>query len=262
MIMRVSLLLLLSISFFSSSSYADKKQQPSLQEAKKLKTDKKSQKKSISKPTIKKTPSLPDVGSPDTESHGGTRSPTVYKAMELLLLAPSHFEQTSSQWKRHTGLTSSPQPLLYWYISKLDIEPYQFIEFKLAESGESILTTQLIPLKKAGIQKLDLKKYDIKLKANKLYSWSISLVKSQDSPFDNYTDSAFIKYIKNNDVMTKNFKEAIPYQAYIYAQAGIWHEAISTILLHLENQPDDRSSKQSLVTLMKQGGLEKIVTNY
>ncbi|MEE9336835.1 MAG: DUF928 domain-containing protein [Methylococcaceae bacterium] len=262
MIMRVSLLLLLSISFFSSSSYANKKQQPSLQEAKESMPDKKKPKTLSPKPSIKYIPSLPHVESPDTEQHGGARSATVYKTIELLLLAPSHFEQASSQWKRHTGLTFSSQPLLYWYISKLDIEPYRFIEFKLMESGESILTTQLIPLKKAGIQKLDLKKYDVKLKANQRYSWSISLVKAHNRPYDNYADSAFIEYVKTNDIMLKNLKESTASQVSIYAQAGIWHEAISTILQQLENQPDDNSSKQDLVTLMKQVGLEKIVTNY
>jgi hypothetical protein len=130
------------------------------------------------------------------------------------------------------------------------------------ESEGEILTTQLIPLKKAGIQKLDLKKYDVKLKANQLYSWSISLVKAIDRPYDNYAESALIKYVKKNDVMLKNLKEPTISQASIYAQAGIWHEAISTILQRLKNQPNDNSSKQGLVTLMKQVGLEKIVTNY
>ena len=80
---------------------------------------------------------------------------------------------------KHTGHTISEQPRLYWYISKV-IEGPIVLTITHADplakgaSIEPILKTT-IRVAEAGVQVFDLSEYNIKLKKNVEYEWSISI---------------------------------------------------------------------------------------
>lgn len=264
MINRI-LFFFLSMTLLSLVSHADNQQKTAKIKQQKTGVEEKTQKESKHKNAIKYN-NLPVISPPkSSKPAGGTRASKLKRRVKLFLLVPSHLKKQSSiQYDRHTGQTSSPQPTLYWYISNPTLQSFKFIEFKLksTQSEEPILITQLPFSKHSYFQKLDLAGFNISLKPNQLYSWSVALVKDPTMRYDDYADSATIKYLKVNQIMQKKLNQSNTNSAHIYAESGFWYEAISTILQQLEEQPNDTLAKKDLVALMKQVGLDQVVENY
>ena len=94
---------------------------------------------------------------------GGTRGTN--KSVPILsVLAPDH-----------TGLTVREQPDLYWFASDVVTNP---VELTLTlEKGDTPLLEKRLPVPtKAGIQRVRLSDYGVKLIPGERYSWSIALV--------------------------------------------------------------------------------------
>jgi hypothetical protein len=88
---------------------------------------------------------------------GGTRGPGQRDVFVLSVLAPDH-----------SGLTSSEQPSLYWFISNPTSLP---IELTVMEPDgiQPILETRLPAPNKAGIQQVRLADYKVHLKPGVAY---------------------------------------------------------------------------------------------
>jgi hypothetical protein len=94
---------------------------------------------------------------------GGTRGTN--KSMPILsVLAPGH-----------TGLTLREQPDLYWFASDVVTNP---VELTLTlEKGDTPLLEKRLPIPThAGVQRVRLSDYGVKLIPGERYSWSIALV--------------------------------------------------------------------------------------
>jgi hypothetical protein len=188
----------------------------------------------------------PFLGAPSLDRLNGMGTRHVAKQHDLLfsLLTPTH-----------TGLTSQPQPNLYWFTSKAVSKPFQFVEFVLnsEKSLTPILRTRLPQLGKSGIHQLNLTDYDISLKPGIEYSWSIALIKNPEIRSIDFVSKSKIKYVKPDRDLQQKLKEASTHQkATIYAQTGYWYEAISTAIQQQKEHPNH------IAHLINQAELQKI----
>ncbi|HFD11042.1 MAG TPA: DUF928 domain-containing protein [Crenotrichaceae bacterium] len=164
----------------------------------------------------------------------------------------------------HTGLTSRPQPDLYWYLSRSDVQSYKFIEMVLISETSimPVLRTQLQSPVKPGLQKISLADYNISLLPDTEYTWSIALVTDPDSRSLDIVSSGKIKFKKSEPVLQTRLSQSETSQyAFVYAAAGLWYETVSSLVEQLNTQPHNQAVTHNLAALLEQAGLEEIVTH-
>ncbi len=164
----------------------------------------------------------------------------------------------------HTGFTSQTQPVLYWYISKPVSKSFQFIEFVLnsEKSTTPILRTRLDKPAKGGIQKISMADYSIGLIPEVEYRWSIALVSDANTRSLDIVSSGNIKLVepdKTLEMEARLQKSSNDQYPALYAQAGLWYEAVEGLVNLFEKQPENLSHKQDLTGLLEQAGLQEIV---
>jgi hypothetical protein len=120
----------------------------------------------------------------------------------------------------HTGQTVSAQPSLFWYLDTLPSEDTP-VYFTLTNEQEidPIAEIQLPKVAKAGIQRVDLAQYGIKLEHGTEYEWTIAVVVDPDQ--------------RANDVVTVGWVIVVEEPAGLepsarsYAAHGLWYDAIA-----------------------------------
>lgn len=174
---------------------------------------------------------------------GGTRA----KGKELPLLAVLAPE--------HTGLTVNEKPVLYWYLSapvsdRLELTVIDETAIK------PLLEVNLDPPKKAGVQRVSLANYGIRLKPGVEYQWSIALVPDPQKRSSDAITSGTIQYIAPPQPLSDKLAQAEPMTlSYIYAEEGYWYDALASLSELIEADPADRSLREKRAALLKQEGL-------
>lgn len=193
----------------------------------------------------------PDRGAPPRTADGGARGCGLYKPGEKLLtaLTPSNY----------LALTVSEHPTLFWYVPQ---SPAKTLEFTLrdAKDAEVIYKTQLPTPNKAGIVSLSLPASALPpLKVGQMYHWYLAMVcDSNDRTGDTVVDG-WIERTSQSASLTEQLKQAnsLSQQAAVYANAGIWHEAVSTLAKLRQNQPENPELLNSWEKLLRSVELEQ-----
>ncbi|MBY0579391.1 MAG: DUF928 domain-containing protein [Burkholderiales bacterium] len=159
----------------------------------------------------------PMRGAPASRVGGGSRG-VGDNVASLQVLAPDH-----------TGLTTFEQPTLYWYVSK----PTQ-AHFEITVTNDQAVDPLVdkdfeMPVK-AGIQRLRLADFGVKLKTGIEYRWYVSLMVDPAQRSNDVVASGTIERIDPSDDLKAKLahadKTSIPR---IYAGAGIWYDALDTL---------------------------------
>jgi hypothetical protein len=195
-------------------------------------------------------------GAPSRRVGGGTRGLSDSAEIPTLaVIAPEH-----------TGLTVSAQPTLYWYVSNSVNVPFRFTltyddseveagKISLEDSIDPVLETQ-IPNPASGIQDIDLSKYNVTLKPELVYRWSISMIAEGMRSNDIVTEGT-IKFISKPDNLDAELSKADEKRfAYVYAQEGIWYDAIESLSEMISKYPNDKQFIEDRDSLLKQVGLD------
>jgi len=158
----------------------------------------------------------------------------------------------------HVGLTVQEQPTLYWYLSKPVRHPLEvtIIEeqaiYPLLETGIPLPT-------QPGIYPIDLKQYAVSLSLNKQYRWYVAIIPDPDRRSRDIIAGGMIERIElSENIRTKlaqSDKETVPY---IYAEAGIWYDALAAISGLIDASPDDADLRKERSALLDQVGLSEI----
>ncbi|OGP96895.1 MAG: hypothetical protein A2157_02480 [Deltaproteobacteria bacterium RBG_16_47_11] len=217
----------------------DQKEKPSSQ-------DIESQHKKLTKPVSMPIYVPPRRGAPVGRVGGGTRG-IQYELVTLFVLVPDH-----------AGLTVQEQPTLYWYLSKPVHHPVEvtIIEdqaiYPLLETGIPLPT-------QPGIHPIDLKDYTVSLSLDKQYRWYVAIIPDPDRRSRDIIAGGMIERIEpSENIRTKLAqadKETIPY---IYAEAGIWYDALAAISDLIDATPDDAGLRKERSALLEQVGLSEI----
>lgn len=233
-ILIASFTLLISLSAFASDRRdKNRKGKPSNQ----------SKHQSISPMFIYKPPKR---GKPGNRVGGGTRGQGD-NIPPLAALAPDH-----------TGLTTKNQPSLYWFLARPSTNR---IEFTVSNKQEinPLLEISLNNPGRQGIQCIHLSDYGLKLSSGIEYQWFVALVPDPDSRSKDIVAGGTIKHIKPPKMLTQRLTKAgmmeIPG---IYADEGIWYDALSAICELIKTHPHDKNLHLQRATLLKQVGLPEV----
>lgn len=177
---------------------------------------------------------------------GGTRGTN--KSVPILsVLAPDH-----------TGLTVREQPDLYWFASDVVTNP---VELTLTlEKGETpILEKRLQVPAKAGIQRVRLSDYGVKLIPGERYSWSIALVLDPKRRSKDIIAMGAIERVERPGMNSESLAAAPTTDAfYRFAADGLWYDAVMAISQLIETAPTDPALRKQRVELLDQVDLREV----
>ena len=155
-----------------------------------------------------------------------------------------------------TGLTTQEQPSLFWYQSKPAEAKF---ELTLLEENKvkPLLQVKVERSSKAGIQRIKLSEHGVKLAPNIEYQWVVALVTDPDNRSSDLVASGVIKRIEPSAELKAKLAGASPTAAPgIYAEAGIWHDALAALSDLIDAQPDNKALRQARADLLAQVGLK------
>lgn len=177
---------------------------------------------------------------------GGTRG-TNKSVPVLSVIAPGH-----------TGLTVREQPDLYWFASDVVTNPVE-LTLTLEKGDTPLLEKRLQVPAKAGIQRVRLSDYGVKLTPGERYTWSIALVLDPKRRSKDIVAVGAIERVERTD-MNPAFLTAAPTTdtLYRFAGEGLWYDAMMAISELIESAPADMALRKQRVELLDQVDLREI----
>ena len=188
---------------------------------------------------------LPTRGAPGGRVGGGTRGDK--NVFVLSVLAPDH-----------SGLTISEQPSLYWFISGPTSLPVELTVMD-PEGVQPILETRLPAPVKAGVYRVRLADHNIRFKPGAAYRWFVTLVPDSDRRSKDILAGGAIERVDvpgelKTKLTTANKSELFS----LYAEAGLWYDAVAAISDMIEAAPQDQALRKQRAALLSQVGLTGI----
>lgn len=188
----------------------------------------------------------PRRGAPVGRLAGGTRGAEDQMPF-LCVLSPDH-----------VGLTVQAQPFLYWFISELTTSPVEFTIIPFWGT-QPLLETRLNPPVQPGVQTIRLADYDVRLQPGAQYKWYVALVPDKDHRSKDIITGGAIERTKLSAALRARLTQTNKAEAvHIYAEAGIWYDALSCISELIAAAPDNSVFRKQRASLLRQVGLPQI----
>jgi len=184
----------------------------------------------------------PMRGAPSRRVGGATRG-TGNLDMVLHVLAPDQ-----------TGLTTLAQPTLYWFASK---PTNTLIELTLiSDDAELPVLSKNVQLTPGGVQAIDLASHGVTLAPETDYEWFVSVVSDTSQRSKDVTSGGTIRRVAPDPAVQAKVaaasERAVPG---IYAEAGLWYDAIGALSRLIERNPGDAGLRAMRAGLLEQIGL-------
>ena len=174
---------------------------------------------------------------------GGSRG-TGTNAVVLDVLAPDE-----------VGITTQEEPSLFWFQSKPANARF---ELTLLQDNKvkPIVQVQMDRSATAGVQRLKLSEHGAKLSPGVEYQWVVALVTDPDNRSKDQVASGVIKRIEPTADLKKKISSATAASLpAVYADAGIWYDALSTLSDQIDAHPADQALRKTRADLLRQVGL-------
>lgn len=185
-------------------------------------------------------------GAPGGRVGGGTRG-TGREVFILSVLAPDH-----------TGLTVSEQPALYWFISSLCSSP---IELTIVDprATQPVLETRISHPVLPGVHRIRLADYGVRLAPGVAYRWYVAVVPDSDRRAKDILAGGAIERVEVPEGLREKLAQASKAELpFLYADAGLWYDALAAISALIETAPHDPVLQKERAALMAQVGLPEI----
>jgi hypothetical protein len=150
------------------------------------------------------------------------------------------------------GRTTLDNPTLYFYIPENQAPEMELV--LQDENEQEIYKQKYKPSGKAGV-------VGVSLPANTLvkgqrYKWNFSIIcNTQDRSLDKLVQGV-IERIDNPQLLRKLEKASTQERLKLYAEAGIWQDALDTLAQMRYSRPQDSALKADWVSLLKAKGVE------
>ncbi|MEE8513105.1 MAG: DUF928 domain-containing protein, partial [Gammaproteobacteria bacterium] len=179
-------------------------------------------------------------GAPATRVGGATRSGQA-TSMTLSVLAPDH-----------TGYTVQDKPTIYWYVSKAITSPVE-LTVTAPEAIEPLLELTLTPPIKEGIHALRLTDHGIALKPEVEYQWFVAVVTNPDERSKDILAGGSIQRVAASESVRTKLNEVgeIMWPA-VYAESGLWYDAVDEISRLIYANPADGGLREQRASLLAQ----------
>lgn len=167
----------------------------------------------------------------------------------------------------HVGLTLEEQPSLFWYLSKDSNHP---VEVTLIDSQgiNPLIETELSPPLQAGVQRIRLVDYKVRLAPKERYQWSVALIPDAGSRSQDVLSSGFIERIERNELPAANQRQLQQIEKSnpadkprIYAEVGLWYDAVTALCDLIDTAPKGatlQALRQQRAALLDQVKLEEV----
>jgi hypothetical protein len=215
-------------------------------------------------------PPPPDRGAPGNRGEGASRgcatgNATGNAAKPLMALVPEQTLNASgtAALTQVWGLTSQEHPR-FWFSLPYDPTTVSTIEFVLQDNQDQTLYRAPIPVPStAGIIAVQLPSTVEGLEINQPYHWFLK-VKVVCEP----NQAEALEYVEGwvqrtqlDQGLSDRLAQATPQQqAALYAENGIWYDALTTLAELKLAQPTDRAIAQDWTALLTAVGLESLAT--
>jgi hypothetical protein len=186
----------------------------------------------------------PTTGAPSVRVTGGSRG-SGDTTTTLDVLAPDDI-----------GVTTQEQPSLFWFQSKPAEAKF---ELTLLQENQAKPLVQVMVERstEAGIQRLKLSDHGVKLTPGVEYQWVVALITDPDNRSSDLVASGVIKRVEPTADLKGKIAKATPaYLPSVYAEEGIWYDALSVLSDQIEAHPDDKALRDTRADLLRQVGLK------
>ncbi len=192
----------------------------------------------------------PDRGNPSATVGGATRGGSCLEAgKQPVSLLPKE------QW----GLTLSERPTFFWYIPASPVQQASFLLLNDDDSQVLYETTLTLP-PLGGIVSLQLPPESTTLQVGKRYHWYLTLNCNSINLEANPLIEGWVERIEADAQLAQALKQATPQtQAKLYAEAGIWYEALTTLANLRRTQPRNAQALAGWTELLRSVDLGNIV---
>ncbi|NMF65515.1 hypothetical protein DP113_34365 (plasmid) [Brasilonema octagenarum UFV-E1] len=220
-------------------------------------------------PTLEKQPE--NRGAPRDRKGAGTRGDCPVANKPLTALVPL-MSKTANQKQVTTGtantqyvlsLTTSEHPTFWFYVPYVP-KNINSVKFVLLDEKNNSVTKQPIPITLSntpGVISVNLPTTEIPLKIGQYYHWYFLIDCNPQSRSDDIAVEGLVQRIAPKDELIRRQKTATPrQQVALYAQAGIWQDAVTTLGELRRAKPQDATLKADWKDLLESVGLEDIAT--
>jgi hypothetical protein len=188
---------------------------------------------------------LPTVGKPRRRVGGGRRG-SGDPIPEVWALVPEHVARTVSE-----------HPSLFWYLSEASADGVRFELTVVDEASVEPLVDVALPAPRTrGVQRVDLGAHGVRLAPGKEYQWSLALVVDPEQRSRDVVASGWIERVSAPDELPAKVEAAgVERAASVFAEAGLWYDALAAIWSFAEQRPGDPEPQRQLDALLTQVGL-------
>ena len=155
----------------------------------------------------------------------------------------------------HAALTTHAQPSLFWFQSK---PAKAKLELALVEpkKAKPVLALTSGTANQIGIHRIKLANHKIELQPDVLYEWTVAIVPDAANRSKDVIAKGVIKRVSSPGDLDKKVESVTDTEkAAIYAEAGIWYDALEAISNAVDAHPEDASLREQRASLLKQVGL-------
>jgi hypothetical protein len=185
-------------------------------------------------------------GAPGGRVGGGTRG-SGREVFVLTVLAPDH-----------SALTVSEQPSLFWYISSSTSLPIEVTVMDL-RTTQPVLETQLAAPVAPGVQRIRLADHGVRLEPGVPYRWFVTVVPNSNRRSRDILAGGAIERVEPPEGLPAKLAQARKEEiAPLYAQAGVWYDALSAISDQIDSTPNDAGLRKQRATFLAQVGLPAV----
>ena len=185
----------------------------------------------------------PMRGAPGGRVGGGTRG-TGREAFVLSVLAPAH-----------TGLTTSEQPDLFWFISTSSSHPVE-LTIVDPQKTDPLLEFRIEGPVSAGFHKIRLADHKVRLTPGISYQWYVAVVPDSGKRSKDILAGGSIERVSPPDGLAAKVAQAPKNELpSLYAEAGLWYDAVAALSDLIDRTPTDRALLDQRSALLRQVGL-------
>jgi uncharacterized protein DUF928 len=211
----------------------------------------------VQRPDTQPKPAAPAVptykpplrGAPAGRIGGGTRG-SGREVFVLTVLAPDH-----------SALTVSEQPSLYWFISNATSLPIEVTLMDL-RTTKPVLEARVAEPVAPGVQRIRLADHGVRLETGVPYRWFVAVVPDSGRRSKDVLAGGAIERIAPPDALRAKLAGAPKEEAAaIFAEAGVWYDALAAISDLIESAPNDAGLRKQRAMLLTQVGLPAVGEN-
>lgn len=155
----------------------------------------------------------------------------------------------------HVGLTVSRQPCMYYFLSRAAALPLEFTLIE-KEAVYPLVTVRLPAPQTPGIHAVCLADYGKRLKQDVQYKWFVALIPDEEHRAKDILAAGAIELVSLPTDLGEKVRRADSVEAeHIYAESGIWYDALAAISAAIAQEPGNHELVEQRVSLLFQVGL-------